>query len=89
MPESLASIETELRNARRDLRQVVAEIDDKAAAFRAEVYPTAIAIGIGFAASLGFMIGRKKHHALAPLVFVAAGYCGMELLRRSRKRRMP
>ncbi|HUN57959.1 MAG TPA: hypothetical protein VMU41_07570 [Candidatus Binataceae bacterium] len=78
-------LEAEAAEARRELNETVAAISEKVAAARTELYAPAVSIGVAIAAGLGFMIGSKRGHPLTPLVFAAAGYCGVELLRRSRR----
>jgi hypothetical protein len=85
MAGSVPNLETEVVEARRDLNETVAAMSAKAAATRTELYAPALSIGVAIAAGLGFMIGSKRGHPLTPLVFAAAGYCGVELLRRSRR----
>ena len=58
---------------------------EKAAATRAKLYSPALTIGVALAAGLGFMIGRKRGHPLTLLVYAAAGYCGIEILRGARR----
>lgn len=84
MAESVPNPETEAAEARRELNETVAAMSDKVAVTRTELYVPAVSIGVAIAAGLGFMIGSKRGHPLTPLVFAAAGYCGVELIRRSR-----
>ena len=85
MAESVTKLEAEREEARSELSEAVAAMTAKVAATRAELYSPALTIGVAIAAGLGFMIGRKRDHPLAPLVYAAAGYCGVEILRRARR----
>lgn len=85
MAESAPNLETEAAEARHDLNETVAAMSAKISATRTELYAPALSIGVAIAAGLGFMIGSKRGHQLTPLVFAAAGYCSVELLRRSRR----
>jgi hypothetical protein len=85
MAESVPKLETEVAEARRELSETVTAITDKAAAIRTELYVPAVSIGVAIAAGLGFIIGSRRGHSMTPLVFAAAGYCGIEVLRRSRR----
>jgi hypothetical protein len=80
MAENIAKIETELEEARHELSESVAAMSEKVAATRAEFYPPAVGLGIAVAATIGFMIGSKRDHPFAPLVFAAVGYCGIKLM---------
>ena len=85
MAESVTKIEAERDEARRELSETVAVMTEKAAATRAKLYSPALTIGVALAAGLGFMIGRKRGHPLTLLVYAAAGYCGIEILRGARR----
>jgi hypothetical protein len=85
MAESVPKLEIEAAEARRELKETLAAMSDKVAATRAGMYGSAVSIGVVIAAGLGFMMGSKRGHPLTPLVLAAAGYCGVELLRRSRR----
>ncbi|HTT76039.1 MAG TPA: hypothetical protein VMF50_08665 [Candidatus Binataceae bacterium] len=82
MAESIAEIETEAGEARRELGETLAAISGKAAATGDKLYAPALSIAVALAAGLGFMIGSRRGHRLTPLVFAAAGYCGLKLVRR-------
>jgi ElaB/YqjD/DUF883 family membrane-anchored ribosome-binding protein len=86
MAENIAEIETELQEARHELSQSVTAMSEKVAATRAELYAPAVSISIAIATGVGFMIGSRRSHPFTPLVFAAAGYCAVELLRRSRRK---
>lgn len=87
MAENVAQIEIEVEEARRELSHSLAAMSEKVTATRAEFYPPAVAVGVAVAAAVGFMIGSRRDHPLAPLVFAAVGYCGVKFMNGARRLR--
>ncbi|HEX4210568.1 MAG TPA: hypothetical protein VHY56_09260 [Candidatus Binataceae bacterium] len=85
MAESVPELESEVKEARRELTQTVAELSDKVAATRAGLYPPSVTIAVVIAAGLGFIIGHRRDQMMvAPLPIAAAGYCMVKIFRARR-----
>jgi ElaB/YqjD/DUF883 family membrane-anchored ribosome-binding protein len=89
MDDTISKIETELEEARLDLRQALSEVNQKVEAAEAQLQPEHIIerhpiAAVGAAAALGLLMGSKGRRSLAPATLIAGALIGLALRRKKR-----